>query len=421
MPWIGRLLQIVFLVGACLLVAAPAQARVLRPNALDRSVTAISTAQLLTGPAPSLVDADRQEAAARYARWRISGFLAMVLLQIVALGYLWSSGWAARARDAMRANVHSEFAVRWCFGAMLAIVAKCAALVPMFYLFRVDVVMGLSNEGAYRWWFDWLVSVGFAAVAAGFVAAVVLWLADRTHQWYVYTILGFVVASLAIAFFSPVLVVPLYNTQKPLVDSRFAAVRRMERLAARAGVPIVIEDRSRRSQSATSAQVTGLWATQRIVLSDTLVAGSTPEEVAFSIARELGHVVDSDPLRMAWLDAFVAVFGVALAVFVADRIGFRRDDDPVSRLALVGALFGCVYLVALPPYNAVQRALESGAEGYAVAVTGDPAAAVRWSVRVADQRLVPDCPDTFSYLYFSISPSIADRIATFNHVPARCN
>lgn len=421
MPWIGRLSQIAFLLGVCLAVAAPAQARVLRPNALDHSVTAISAAQLMSEPAPLLVDADRQEAAARYARWRIPGFLAMVLLQIAALAYLWSSGWAARARDTLRAKVRSEFAVRWCFGAILAIVAKCAALVPMFYLFRVDAVMGLSNEGPYRWWFDWLVGVAFAAVAAGFVAAIVLWLADRTHQWYVYTILGFIAASLAMAFFSPVLVVPFFNTQKPVVDSRFEPVRRMERLAARAGVPIVIEDRSLRSQSTTSAQVSGLWATQRIVLSDTLVAGSTPEEVAFSIARELAHAVDGDPLRVACLDAFVAVFGVALAVFVADRVGFRRDDDPVSRLALVGALLGCAYLVVLPPYNAVQRALERQADAYAVALTGDPVAAVRWSVRVADQRLVPDCPDTFSYLYFSISPSIADRIATFNHIPERCN
>jgi STE24 endopeptidase len=388
------------------------------PNALDRRVDTIAPTTLMSQPAAALVDADRQVAAARYVRWHSPGFFASVLLAIAALAYFWRSGSAAVVRDRLRQSVRSEWVVRFCFGALLAAIAKFASLVPAFYLYRVDRVMGLSSELTRTWIVDWLRDLSLAMVIAGAVAAIVLWLADRTHQWYIYTILGIVAACVLLSFANPFVVAPLYNAHAPLRAPLRGQLDALERSAGY-DIPIVVEDRSKRTQTDSSA-LTGLSSSQEIVLSDSLVAGSTPGEDDFYIAHELGHAAHHDSLRLALLNALVIIVGVALAVFVADRIGFRRDDDPVSRLALVGAFLGCAYLLAVPVYDAALRSMERGADAYAVNLLKDPTPAVRAMIRLADERVISICPSPVDMLYFARYPAIAERVSAFNHVHFHC-
>src|SRR5205814_5686236 len=126
-------------------------------------------------------------------------------------------------------------------------------------------------------------------------------------------------------------------------------------------VPIVVESVARRTH-AGNAYVVGWGSSQRAVVSDTLVAGESEPELKFVIARLFGWVIANSALHLALILGAMLVLGAALAISLADRIGFRRDDDPVSRLALVGALLGCVYLVALPFFNGYERNLETAAD-----------------------------------------------------------
>jgi STE24 endopeptidase len=178
-------------------------------------------------------------------------------------------------------------------------------------------------------------------------------------------------------------------------------------------VPIVVEDRSQRAQT-QGARYDGLWSSRRIVLTDTVVAGSTPRELNWYVALELAHIANGDLLRRALLQALILILGAALGVFAADRIGFRRDDDPVSRLALVGALFGGVFFLAVPAYNVGLRAMEAKADLSAARMTRDPGAAVRALVRTADENLEGVSPGPFAVLFFDRTPSIAERVAALN-------
>ena len=108
------------------------------------------------------------------------------------------------------------------------------------------------------------------------------------------------------------------------------------------------------------------------------------------------------------------ILAVALGVFVADRIGFRRDDDPVSRLALVGAIFGGVFFLAVPAYNVGLRAMEAQADVYAATLTHDPSAGVRALVRTADENLQGVAPGPIDTLFFERTPALAQRIAALN-------
>ncbi|MGZ3521419.1 MAG: M48 family metalloprotease [Vulcanimicrobiaceae bacterium] len=404
---IARVLLAVLLV---LCTGGSACADATRPNALDRSVDTIPASALLAQPAPKLIDPAREAAAERLEGWRAPVWTAMLLLQIGALAWFWQSGLAARWRDRFRRTTRGEFAVRFCFGALLAAIAKLAALIPQALEYRMWRIMGISTQTFGSWLGDWLLNAIIVMIVAGFVAAVVLWLADWTHQWYLYTIAGVFAVTFALAVANPLFVAPFFSRQ---VDPPLDVVRSAESLASRAGLhgvtvrEVLIATRARGG----SAYVSGLGPTERIVISDTLIAGATADEVAFILARQIAHIKDGDPVRYALVQALIVIFGAAIAVFIADRVGFRRDDDPVSRLALVAALLGCAYLVGLPLWNSYERHREARADRLAATLTSDPAAGIRAIVRGADQDLIAVCPNRFSLWYFGAQPPTAQRIA----------
>lgn len=399
----------------CLTVAAAA---IDRPNGLDRRVDAISQAALLDRPATALVDPNRQAAALRRVDWTLPGLVLMVLFEAGALLYFWSSGGAAALRDRLRRRMRSEGSVRFCFGATLALIARAAALLPAFYLYRVDRVMGLTVELTRFWALFYGAHTLLAMAIAGIIAMVVLGLVARTHQWYAYTIVGILAASVAWAYASPYFELSPFRTVAP-VSGRLET--QLDAILARAGLPdlpVVVE--TSRNSVAGGAVVLGLGDSRRIVLRDTLIAGDTPAEVLYVVAFELGHIVYGDPFLIALIESGIIIFGSALAVVIADRVGFRRDDDSLSRLALVGALMALLYLGAVPLRDVALRAYDFRADRYAVALTGDPAAAVRTLVRGADQRLDQVCPNVLATAFLGTSPGVGVRVATINGVPSGC-
>ena len=120
----------------------------------------------------------------------------------------------------------------------------------------------------------------------------------------------------------------------------------------------MVDERAQRSTLAIAA-VIGYGPTKRIVLSDALIAESTSAEFAFVVARALGHYLLTDPLKLALMRTLAFIIAIALGATIADRVGFRRDDDALSRLPLVTALMGVAALVLLPAYNAYARGIEA--------------------------------------------------------------
>ncbi|MDQ2908593.1 MAG: M48 family metalloprotease, partial [Candidatus Eremiobacteraeota bacterium] len=171
-----------------------------------------------------------------------------------------------------------------------------------------------------------------------------------------------------------------------------------------------VSDTSRRSRT-ISADISGFGPTKRIMLGDELLDNATQGEVLFLAAREFGHYAHGDDFRLSLFWTFLFIVATAVAVVVADRIRFRRDDDSLSRLPLVFALMGLGGLILAPAYNGYSRNLESRADAYALALTGDRASAVRAYVRIADETLAPLCPSRAARIYFYNSPPLGTRIA----------
>lgn len=359
-------------------------------DALNRHVDTLGAAQLLHVPIARLVDDQRQAAGARLVSLELPGFLVALAAQAVVLFYVWRSGWAARWRDALRARTRSETAVRFIFGATLALIARIASLVPAFYLWRVDRIMGLSHALTRVWAYEYVVGTLLGMAVAGCVAAIVLWLVERTHQWYLYTIGGIIAISLLGTLLDPYVVAPIFQRYAPIrgplaSDARAAAAR-----FGYASVPVLEEHRVDRIP-VDPAKTQGMGVTQQIVLADTLVSVATPGEVAYYVADDAAQLDAHDPLNLAIIDAAIVIVAAALAVVVADRVGFRRDDDPISRIALVGAFLAIVYVPATLLDHGIVASMQIRAARNAVAMTHDPVSALRAYVRSGDDRVEQVC------------------------------
>jgi Zn-dependent protease with chaperone function len=388
-----------------------------RPNALDREVSAISAHALLTRPPFDLIDPARAAAAGHLEQTQLLLWIAALLLQIGTLAWFWSSGQSARLRDLLRLRAPSEFWARFTFAAILALVDKSVALLPQAMQYRFLRIMGMTELLFRQWLAEWLAGTLLAMLVAGAIAAIVLWLVDRTHQWYVYTLAAIMGATLLCGFAAPFVTSPPFE---PAVTSRTVGAE-LDALRARTrvGAPLV-EQRLVSRTRVSLAYVAGIGSSQRMVVSDTLIAGATAGEMRFVIARLMAWVENNAALHLALIQGGMLVLGAALAVAISDRIGFRRDDDPVSRLALLGAIMGVVYFAALPFYNSYSRNLDIAVDRTAVAITGDRVSAIRLEVRRADQALLSACPASIARWYLMPHPSPGERISMFQNVPDAC-
>jgi STE24 endopeptidase len=393
-------------------------AALVRPNALDREVDQIAVAQLLTQPAAALVDHARQLAAVRLEHWLLPGWFIGLGAQLVVLAYVWQSGSAARIRDLLRARFGHEGVVRFLFGASLALIARLASLLPDLYTFRIERVMGLSVQLLRSWSSEWLLNTLLAMIVVGIVVAAVLWLVDRTHQWYVYTILAILTISFAINLIAPFVPAPFLGAYRALPPSLAAPMQTLKNAAGNPNVPIVVREHTY-SYIGTSG-IQGLGPTLRIIISDPLIAASSLAELRYAVAYELGFISLGAPWKLALYDAFFVILGAALAVGIADRIRFRIDDDPVSRLTLVASLLVCVYIIAAPIYNGILQRYSVEADAYAIALTHDRAPAVRAIVRASDQDMDEVCPELGARWFMESTADASTRISAITGTPRVC-
>ncbi len=399
------------------LTTAVASAADVRPNAIDHRVDELSTHVLLVRSAAALIDPDRQIAAQRLVHWYLPGWFLAVLLPAFALAYFWQSGRAAALRDMLRKRFHNETLVRFVFGAALGLIVRVAALIPSVYLYRVERVMSQSDQLLRSWGLDYALVTLLWMVTVGVVVCAVLWLVDRTHQWYLYTIAGIFTIYFVVTYLTPYANLPLVDRQITLPASAAAITAQLE---SRAHLSIPVVELIGTRSHLGGAYVTGLGPSRHIVIENVTLAVTPPSELRFVIARELGYINAGYTWKMALTGALLFIFGTAVAVGIADRIGFRRDDDPVSRLALVGAFLGVLYLIAVPVQDSILRRLSWEADQYALALGVDRSSAVRTVVRDTDQRLVEVCPDIMARLFMQRITDPSTRVNNLNGVPPAC-
>jgi STE24 endopeptidase len=205
----------------------------------------------------------------------------------------------------------------------------------------------------------------------------------------------------------------LFYSFKPL--DRPPLVNRLLQLAKRARTRVmgVYEWVLSAQTKKANAALAGIGRTRRILVSDTLLANFTDDEIAVVLAHELSHHVHYDLWRAMALQTvslFVSFFAAHIAlVSLADPLALRGVDDPAGLplLLLVGGV--CSFLF-MPLANALSRAHERRADRYALDMTELPDAFISAMKRLSQQNLAEEYPSALVQWLFYSHPPIRVRV-----------
>jgi STE24 endopeptidase len=327
------------------------------------------------------------------------------------------SGASAALRDVASSASGGSFYAALAF--YVAAVAAAHELIQLPLAFYQGVTLerryGLSTQTTARWWRDHLKASAIALPLA-IAAAILTWsfLRWNSEWWWAAAAAAFALILILLAQLAPVLLLPLFYEFTPL--DRPALSARLLALAERAGTPVLgvfewrLSDRTRKANAA----LTGIGPTRRILLSDTLLAEHSDDEIEVILAHELAHHVHRD----LWSGIAFEGALIALGFYLADQVleifagsfGLAGKGD-IASLPLLVLAIGGVSLVLVPFSNAFSRAHERRADRYALTMTRNADAFITAMRRLASQNLAEERPSPVVEMLFHSHPSTSARIA----------
>ena len=283
-----------------------------------------------------------EDKSARYHRLRRRTSLLDAIAQTVFLLALVLIGASTAIRTSVESIVGTQLvpvALTYVFA-----IATLSELLHLPFAFYHGVVLerryGLSTESTGRWLTDHFKAAAIVLgvlMTAGVIVASLL--QSSPDYWWLLASIVFAAALVLLARFAPVLLFPLFYEVRPLEREELRA--RLLALAERAGTPVVdafqwrIGDRTTKANAA----LVGIGRPRRILVSDTLLAGHSDDEIEAVFAHELAHHVYGDIWSALALEAAL----VALGCYVADAVltvfptivGLEGKAD-IAGLPLVG-------------------------------------------------------------------------------------
>jgi STE24 endopeptidase len=238
------------------------------------------------------------------------------------------------------------------------------------------------------------------------------------QHWWLWSWAAFTGFAVVMAQLAPVLLLPLFYKFRRLngeTPAEAELIARLTRLVQRAKTPIhgVFEWKLGEKSKKANAALTGWGATRRVIVSDTLLESSTPEEIEAVFAHELGHHAHHHIPKGMTLQTGLWLAGFWLSARVLQALAPRLHLQGIGDIAglpilvLVAMLAGLIFL---PLGNAFSRAMERQADDYAFATMGGVQALVTGLSKLAERNLAEVQPPRWKEVLFYSHPSIARRI-----------
>lgn len=334
------------------------------------------------------------------------------------LALLLATGMSAAIRDAAGGTDPAApgLAVVARYVLAIALIHEAVALPLAFYRnFVLERRYGLSTESAATWAGDHAKAFAIS-LAAALAGAEIVYLTLRLWPvwWWGVSAAAFMLAVIGLAAAAPIVLLPIFYRFKPL--EREGLRSRLVTLSERAGVPALgvyewgLGEKTRRANAA----LVGTGRTRRILVSNTLLAQYTDDEIEVILAHEIGHLVNRDIRKGLAIEAALLTAGFAVAAWVLDAawrpLGLSSPAD-VAGLPLLVLAAGATSVAATPLLNAISRFNERRADRFALEVTQRPAAFVSAMRRLAAQNLAEERPSAAVRWLFHTHPPIEQRIA----------
>jgi STE24 endopeptidase len=335
----------------------------------------------------------------------------------VAALLLWT-GFSARMRNIAQRFTRSRF-LQVPIYVVMFVTATAVLSFPLtlYEEFFREHSYGLSNQNFAQWFRDFavgfLVQLVIAAIALAIIYAVIRG-AKRT--WWAWGTVVAVILSAFLTMAAPVFITPLFNHYYPLAESPIK--EKILSLAKANAIPVdnVYEFDASKQSKRISANVSGLFGTTRISMTDNLLNRCTPAEIEAVLGHEMGHYVLSH--------AFIGTTWLALVLLVAflflDR-GFRalvnvfggnwevRNIDDPAGLPVFVALLSVFFLLATPVTNTITRTLEAQADIFGLNAARQPDGFATATLKLSEYRKLD--PSPLEEFVFYDHPSGRTRIA----------
>ncbi|MGA1982682.1 MAG: M48 family metallopeptidase [Acidobacteriaceae bacterium] len=347
---------------------------------------------------------------------------------LVELLLILAVGAAARMRDAAVGVSKSRWVQGFSFVFLLLLLTHLLNLPLGIYGHRVALSYGLSVQG----WGSWLADKGKMFALEWLIGGLLVMLMFRIirkspARWWFWFWIPAVVCVLAGVFATPYVIDPMFYRFEPLGKTDPALVQRLEQVVARGGIAIPPDRMFLMKASAKStelnAYVTGFGASKRVVVWDTTIARSTPDEISFIFAHEmghyaLGHVVLGVALScVGLLPCFwITYHGVRLLLGrygAAWRIPSQQDWGALVVLALVLLTLSAI---SDPIANGISRSIEHNADVYGQeavhGIVADPQAVGLRTFQVLGEDSLDDpTPHPLFEWWFDTHPTTRFRAA----------
>jgi STE24 endopeptidase len=360
------------------------------------------------------VQADSPEAQRynRTKRWLgIADFVVGFGLLIVLL----VTGWSGWLRDlAYRAFQNYSLAL-FVYLLLLLVIAKALGFGLDYYGFRLERRFKLSTQ-RFRSWI-WDEAKGFlVGLVLGSVVVELLYFTLRQwpQHWWLLAWAIFMGLVVVMAQLAPVVLFPIFYKFEPLDNEDLR--RRLVVLSERAGTRVrgvyrwKLSEKSRKANAA----LTGLGATRRIILADTLLDNYAPEEIEAVLAHELGHHVHRHILKSMFVQAAITLLGFWAANwtlhYAVDQHMFEELSD-FANLPLLVLVSTVLSFVLMPALNAYSRFNERQADRYAFESIASVAPFISSMNKLAEQNLAERMPSGFVEWFFHSHPAISRRVA----------
>lgn len=355
-----------------------------------------------------------EDKAAKYHRLQRRASVGSLIVSAALLLTLVVSGWTLSLRTFSEQLIPAAPALAYV--SLLTVLAEALSLPLAFYGgFVLERRYGLSNERIGGWLLDQAKSCAITLLLGCAAAALVYQLIRWSPEWWwltagaVFAVLIVVLTNLA-----PVLLLPLFYSVKPLQRETLRA--RLLALAERAGARVLgayewgLGAKTRKANAA----LTGVGATRRILVSDTMLAEYSEEEIEVVLAHELAHHVHGDIWKFIGFESVLVLAGFYLAAKALESLagffGLRSVAD-VAGLPLLLLAAGFVSVLMIPAAHAMSRAFERSADRFALDLTRNPAAFISAMRRLGAQNLAEEHPSKIVQWLFYSHPPVGERIA----------
>ena len=350
-----------------------------------------------------------------------------VLVLLGMLNFRWAAGLGAWATSVTR----KPWLQGLCFVPPFLLLLSLLHLPLSILGHHISLSYGQSIQGWSSWFLDWGKAVLLNLVSETVILSLVFLLIRKSKQWWLWLWLVSLPMQVLVVFVLPLVIDPMFNHFEPLAQSHPELVQQLERVVSKTGVSIppsrMFLMKASEKYTSSNAYVTGFGSSQRVVVWDTTIKSSPPDEILLVFGHELGHYVLHHIERGLAMGAAISLFfmwiGSHLVNWMIRRYGPRWHiaslEDWAATAVLLLALSVLSFL-AEPIGNTISRAQEHQADVFALEVVqgivADPQRVDAESFqRLGEQSLEYPYPGPLVVFWTYTHPPIAEREAFATH------